>query len=118
MEKITFNQITKTYNGKSGCACGCNGTYTIPSHVAIEDANKAVGYNAYNADSVSDRRCKIALTKINKAIEEYGPLAKLDARGGYEHFGVNEDSNRVWFYYSDKFVAIEINGRSSTVYLD
>ena len=105
MQKIAFNQITKTYNG--------NGTYTIPSHVAIEDANKAVGYNVYNADSVSDRRCKIALTKINKAIEEYGQLAKLDAFAGYEHF-----ADGVWFYYSENFVAIDINGRASTVYVD
>lgn len=116
MQKISFNQITKTYNGKSGCACGCNGNYTIPSHVSIEDANKEVGYNAYDAEDVSDRRCKIALTKINKAIDEYGHLVKYDDRGVAEYFGLNTDGNRVWFCYCNTFVAIDINDRATTVY--
>ena len=110
MQKISFSQVTKTYNGKSGCACGCNGNYTIPSHVSIEEANKEVGYNAYEAEAVSDRRCKIALTKINKAIDEYGHLAKPEGKY-YEY----SDGN-VWFCYSQSFVGIDINGRATTVY--
>ena len=112
MEKISFNQITKTYNGKSGCACGCNGNYTIPSHVSIVDANKEVGYNAYDEDDVSDRRCKIALSKINKAIEEYAHLAKPDASGRYNEY----TARNVWFCYCETFVGIDINGRATTVY--
>lgn len=24
---ITMDQVTRTYNGKTGCACGCGGSY-------------------------------------------------------------------------------------------
>ncbi len=116
MQKISFNQVTKTYNGKSGCACGCNGNYTIPSHVTIEEANKEVGYNAYDAKDVSDRRCKIALTKINKAIDEYGHLAKLSPLGKYREYSACNSTLNVWFCYSETFVGIVINGRATTVY--
>lgn len=116
MQKITFEQVRKTYNGRVGCACGCLGNYTIPSHVSIEEANKETGYNAYSEEDVSDRRCKIALTKINKAIEKYGQLVKDTGRGSYEYFGLNEDANRVWFCYSKDFVAIDVGDRATTVY--
>lgn len=112
MEKINFNQITKSYNGRVGCACGCNGSYTIPSHVSIEDANASVGYNAYGESDVSDRRVKIALTKINNAIDHYGPLAKL-VNDHYEYV-----SNDVWFCYADTFVAIDIGNRATTIYFE
>ena len=110
MQKIAFENVRKSYNGKSGCACGCNGNYTIPSHVSIVDANKEVGYNAYDEDDVSDRRCKIALSKINKAIDEYGHLAM--PQGKYYEYS---DGN-VWFCYCETFVGIDINGRATTVY--
>lgn len=113
MQKIAFEQVRKTYNGRKGCACGCNGTYTLPSHVSIEQANAETGWNAYDADDVSDRRAKIALTKINKAIDEYGHLAKLDAHSGkYREYS----APGVWFCYSETFVGIDVNGRSTTVY--
>lgn len=112
MQKISFDQIRKTYNGRSGCACGCNGNYTIPSHVPLDVANAATGYNAYDEDDVSDRRAKIALSKVNKAIDTYGPLAKLDDRGNYEYSGRD-----VWFCYSKTFVAIDLGNRATTVYI-
>lgn len=117
MQKISFDQIKKTYNGRVGCACGCNGDYTLPSHISIDAANAETGWKAYNEDNVSDRRAKIALSKINKAIDKYGPQATLDELGEYcEYFGVNEDANRVWFCYSKNFVAIDIGNRATTVY--
>ena len=117
MQKIIFDQITKTYNGRVGCACGCNGTYTLPSHVSIDDANAKTGWNAYDESSVSDRRAKIALTKINNAIDKYGPLAQADGSGDFEYFGLNENAERVWFCYSKSFVAINIGNRATTVHL-
>jgi len=111
MQKISFNQIRKTYNGKSGCACGCNGSYTLPSHVSIEEANAEARWNAYSADDISDHSAKIALTKINKAIDEYGPLAKMTREGVYEYSALS-----AWFCYSENFVGIDINGRATTVY--
>ncbi len=113
MQKISFEQVRKTYNGRSGCACGCNGTYTLPSHVSIEEGNKEVGWNAYDEKSISDRRAKIALTKINKAIDEYGQLAKDNGHGAFEYYSCAQD---VWFCYADSFVGIDINGRATTVY--
>jgi hypothetical protein len=112
MEKIAFETVRKTYNGKSGCACGCNGKYTIPSHVTIAEANAEIGYNGYSDSDVSDRRCKIALNKINKAIEEYDHLTKLDASGTYNEYS----ADGVWFCRCDSFVGIDINGRATTVY--
>jgi len=116
MEMIAFEKITKTYNGRSGCACGCNGKYTLPSHVSIAEANADTGYNAYDEENVSDRRAKIALSKINKAIEKFGALAKLDAQGNQEYYGLDENANRVWFCVSDSFAAVDIGNRATTVY--
>lgn len=114
MQKLTFDQISQTYNGRTGCACGCNGTYSLPSDDLIEAANKRTGWEAYDADSVRPRACKIALSKINKAIEEYGPLAQPCTghyAGAFEYHGKD-----VWFFYGPEFVAIDKNGRATTVY--
>ena len=111
MQKITFEQVRKTYNGRTGCACGCLGRYTLPSHASIEEANAKTGYNAYGEDDVSDRRCKIALTKINKAIEQYGHLAEPNACGGVEY-----SAPGIWFCYSESFVGLDMHGRATTVY--
>lgn len=116
MQKITFEQIKKTYNGRTGCACGCNGNYTLPSHISIEEANAQAGWDAYCDSDVSDRRAKIALSKVNKAIDKYGSLATLNDSGSYEYYGLNEDANRIWFCYSDSFVAINVGDRATTVY--
>lgn len=111
MQKITFEQVRKSYNGRTGCACGCNGDYTLPSHVSIEEANAQTGYNAYDESDVSDRRVKIALSKVNKAIDEFGSMAKPTSTGSMEYI-----SNDVWFCYTDSFVAIDRGNRATTVY--
>lgn len=111
MEKIAFASVRKTYNGRKGCACGCNGKYTLPGHVSVEEGNKEVGWDAYSESDISDRRAKIALSKVNKAIEEYGPLAKDDGRGNCQYTDKN-----VWFCYSDTFAAITFNDRTTAVY--
>lgn len=111
MKKIAFENVTKTYNGKSGCACGCKGTYTLPSHVSIEESNKKTGWDAYDESSVSDRRAKIALSKINNAIDEFGPLAKDKGNGAFEYY-----ANDVWFCYSGSFVGLDLSGRRTAVY--
>ena len=108
MSKITIKDVTKSYNGKSGCMCGCNGNYTLPSHVSIEDANKDIGYEGYDEDSVSDRRVKIAISKINKALEEYRSVlvdGEYDSPNGDVSVGRTEDF--AWF---------QKNGRNTVVY--
>ena len=64
---FTFENIFKSYTGKVGCMCGCNGTYKVPSHTAIEAANSDCGYKAYSAEDVSDRSVKINVKKIKAA---------------------------------------------------
>jgi len=99
MELVKFENVKKSYNGRPGCMCGCNGTYTLPSHVSVKEANKATGWDAYNSDDVSDRRVKLALNKVNKALELWGELDKneREARGLYVYdFGAfYETDNRV-----------------------
>jgi hypothetical protein len=116
MQKLTFEQVFKSYNGRTGCACGCNGNYTLPSHVSLEAGNKDVGYNAYNESDVSDRRVKLALNKVNKAVDEYGPKATLTTSGSYEYYGTSQDGKEVWFCYSVSFVAVNVGNRATTVY--
>lgn len=107
MEKIRFEQVRKTYNGKSGCACGCNGEYTIPSHMVGKTDSSDGGW-----DHVSDRRAKIALGKINKAIDKFGPLAKQTPEGYFEYY-----ESGVWFCYGKSIVAIDLGSRATTVYI-
>lgn len=55
MQKLTFEQVFKSYNGRKGCACGCNGNYTLPSHVSLEASNKSVGWNVSKSFSMKQR---------------------------------------------------------------
>ncbi len=66
MKQIKFEDVTKSYNGKTGCMCGCQGNYSVASHYGIEAANKEIGYEGY--DKCNDRSVRIAVNKINKAI--------------------------------------------------
>ena len=91
MELVKFEDVKKSYNGRPGCMCGCNGNYTLPSHQDLAAANKATGWEAYGLADVSDRRVKTALSKVNKAVELWGDLEKeeREARGLYVYdFGV------------------------------
>jgi len=70
---IRFEDIKKTYSGKSGCQCGCRGKYAVASHYGIEQANADAGYKAY--DAPSDRSVKSTIAKINNAIDWDDPAA-------------------------------------------
>lgn len=74
MDTIKFEDVVKSYNGKSGCMCGCIGKYTLPSHTDLNKANAATGYDAYDASNVSDRRVKLALKKVNDALKHKDEL--------------------------------------------
>ena len=92
---IIFENVTKSYNGKRGCMCGCNGDYSIPSHVDLADANKAVGWEAY--DEHNDRKVKIAIKKINDAIDWNDP--KDVAKHVTEHHAYTETDTRTSVVY-------------------
>jgi len=100
-----FEQVFQSYNGKSGCMCGCNGTYKLPTHTKIEDANAEVGYKAYDEENISNRSVKIALKKINEALNFVGPHRR------YFNYGVdyNKDGKLFCAYIDD-------GDRTSVVY--
>jgi hypothetical protein len=54
---ISLQQVTRVYNGKIGCMCGCNGKYTTnPAYK--EYVGKERGY------PVSDDECNMRSVKI------------------------------------------------------
>lgn len=70
---IKFEDVKQSYSGKPGCMCGCRGKYAIASHFGVEAANKAAGYEAY--DACSDRSVKSTITKLNRLINWNDPKA-------------------------------------------
>jgi hypothetical protein len=56
---VNINGIVKTYSGKIGCMCGCNGKY---SYTADGAANHGPGYDV--TDSVNERSVKIIAKKV------------------------------------------------------
>ncbi len=95
---ITIDQIFKSYNGKSGCMCGCNGSYTLPSHTSIDEANARIGYDGYDSTKVSDRRVKIAINKINAALDKYRHWTdeQLDELRSEQHIDVGQTDRHAW----------------------
>lgn len=60
---IKFENVVRSYNGKPGCMCGCIGNYSTPIHATTIKTRE---------DEISDRRVKLALNKVNKALSEVG----------------------------------------------
>lgn len=50
--------VVKTYNGQDGCACGCGGTYYVPSWNGKQ----------YDYDEINDRAVKLRIRKINQEL--------------------------------------------------
>lgn len=111
MTEVTLDRVFRTYNGKSGCACGCNGRYSLLRHEDIALANERAGWEANTADDVRPLAVKRCVGAINKAIAAYLPLAKRRADGAFEYNGPD-----AWFFMGDEFVAVDANGRANTVY--
>lgn len=88
--------------------CGCNGKYTLPSHIDLDKANEEIGYEVYDDSDVSDRRVKIAINKITKALEQYSSLLE---DGEYENENGDVSVGR-----TDKFAWYKANGRNTVVY--
>ena len=59
MQAVNISNITKAYNGKIGCMCGCNGKYSYTAHGAVDDNP---GYDVSN--SVNERSVKIIAGKV------------------------------------------------------
>lgn len=56
---MDISKISKVYNGKCGCMCGCLGKY---SYTQLGADNHSPGYNVQ--DSVNERSVKIIAKKV------------------------------------------------------
>lgn len=88
VQMLSFKNVTSTYCGKTGCACGCGGTYARPSHVDAPDYA-----------TVSDRTVKIRLNKILKALKNEPESVLVEPFGDsaiweYEYGSENENGER------------------------
>ena len=91
---IQLNQVFKSYNGKSGCMCGCNGNYKLPTHTPIVDANLEIGYEGYDEQDVSDRSVQTAIRKVNAALNFVGPHPRHVEVGYDSDCAFYDDGNR------------------------
>ena len=110
---IKFENVFKSYNGKSGCMCGCNGKYRLPSHTSIEDANFNTGYNAYDQSDVSDRSVKIAVRKINDALNFVGPHPRWFEVGYQDGIAFINDGDRTTVIYTNDHINQEIENKKA-----
>lgn len=113
MERISIENVVRTYNGKDGCACGCNGNYSLKRAEDIAAANKASGWEAHSLEDVRPRAVASAVRKCNEAIDEFGDLAQPSTTGALEF-----SKGDVWFCRTATFVSISRNGRNSTAYFE
>ena len=94
---IRFEDVAKSYSGKPGCACGCQGKYQVAEHYGIERANADTGYEAY--DKCSDRSVKSTLAKINRLIDWNDPKSVKEHVHDDFAFIDNEDGTRTYTVY-------------------
>ena len=85
---VVFENVTKAYNGKSGCMCGCRGKYRLPSHSDVSAENKKTGYEAYEQADVSDRSVKLAVKKINAVL---ATLSEAELKAGSREAGIDDE---------------------------
>ena len=111
MEKISIENVVRTYNGKEGCACGCLGRYSLKSASDIKQSNEASGWEASSLEDVRPRAVAAAVRACNEGIDEFGDLAKPTSTGALEY-----SDGDVWFCRTSDFVSITRNGRNSTAY--
>ena len=63
LELIKITDVEKTYNGETGCACGCGGSYAYPTEKDLATVVRRVNL-------------------INKAIESDPTSVEVDAHRG------------------------------------
>lgn len=92
--EVTVNQGLKTYAGRPGCACGCNGRYSYRPETR-ELGGKDRGYEV-DASEVRPRSVKATVDKINAAIR--GEF-EIDSLIFDREFISVESGNKVWTAY-------------------
>lgn len=94
IQKVMFDEVKLSYNGKSGCMCGCRGKYSLRSEDQIEEQNEAVGYEAHDSSHVRPRAIKAAIRNINDAFDGLNNGMMFRDIGRTEHCAWVDDGNR------------------------
>jgi len=63
---IEFDKVFRSYNGKRGCMCGCNGKYSLPERPALADSS--------DESNISNRSVRIAVNKLNRTLDFSHPV--------------------------------------------
>lgn len=115
---IKFEDVIKSYNGRRGCMCGCNGRYRLASHANIDEINRSVGYPLYDEDDVSDRAVRIAVNRINRNVDWEDPqaIAALQGKSVYKLRNGKVDDGRFEILIMDDCASIDVGDRTTAVY--
>lgn len=99
---IDLKNVKSSYNGKSGCMCGCLGKYSVQTDADRLAHNKAAGWDAIDSDGINPRAVKLAVSKLNKIL-----AMSEDTR---------RDNGVTYFVINDNHASVDIRGRNTTVY--
>jgi hypothetical protein len=92
--EVTINQVLKTYSGRPGCACGCNGKYAYRPETK-EIGAKERGYEV-DADDIKPKSVAHTIKMVNSAIK--GEM-EVDCLVFDREFISVEKGNKVWTVY-------------------
>ena len=93
--QVSVDQVTQTYNGKSGCMCGCNGKYSIHSADKIDIVNKDTGWDSMSDTNVRPRSVQLAISKVNASMQ--AGSGNVDIKRGHAWVDVNGRNTVVYF---------------------
>ena len=91
-EVIELAKVTKTYSGKTGCACGCGGTY------AYMESGTEPGYYVEG----NPRTAKMRVNKLNRAIAAGQRVERFEYDDETIYELENEQGTRIVRVYADK----------------
>lgn len=88
MMQIQMEDVRTTYNGLTGCACGCGGEYFAPQQNT--DGNYEI---------INPRGAKMRVNKINKALAAGDPDVTVKDFGDEAMFAIPTGEDRVTRVY-------------------
>ena len=91
MFQINIEDVSTTYNGEDGCACGCGGTY----------ATLVSGYRSGYFQQANPRTAKRRVNKVNKALAAGDPNVTVMDFGSEAMFSLTTGEDRVTRVYVD-----------------
>lgn len=96
---INKSKVLRSYNGKSGCMCGCLGRYSLPAGADLAAANKATGWDAYDASDIRPRAISMAVNKLNNLIDWDNLVVGKSQLDGT--VGVDDHGDVLCYWYND-----------------